>query len=102
SSNGSFAFKDEHGATQFVIPAPIMWDSSGQADSRPPATYPLAASIAQQDDGTWQFTLMASYAWLADPDRVYPVHVDPTSEQGWWAWDAVGYKINKNSVTVAT
>ncbi|MFT4285139.1 MAG: PA14 domain-containing protein, partial [Protaetiibacter sp.] len=83
---GGFAVVDADGGVRFSIPTPIMWDSSGESGVREPETAPVAAAVEPYGDekaGQWLLTLRPDQAWLADPQRVYPVTVDPST--GWGA-----------------
>lgn len=74
-------FVDEDGEVIVHIPVPVAWDSSGEAGVRAPAL--LNPEVELQRAGKWwDFTLTVDPKWLADPDRVYPVTVDPTVTVG--------------------
>ena len=81
------------GKVEFAIPEPQMFDSSGIKDVQEPAETAVSTSLAADGDG-WTITLSPDRSWLADPARVFPVHVDPTSSV---AWSLGGY-----SAVVAT
>lgn len=78
---GDLKFKNPNGKTVFRIPAPVMWDSSGEADVREPAEHPVATSYSSIPNG-WRLTLNAAADWLNAADRQYPVYVDPTTTLG--------------------
>lgn len=75
--NGDISFVDGDGVEQFLIPAPLMWDSSGVAGESEDASALVDTELAQSGD-TWSLTLLPSQEWLTDAARVYPVYVDPT------------------------
>lgn len=79
---GDLRFVKPDGSAAFVIPAPVMWDSSGVDELREPAEYPVATSTEKISSGVWRVDLAADHGWLADSDRVYPVFVDPTASLG--------------------
>ena len=79
--HGVVNFTDRYGKVQFHIPAPIMWDSSGVAGKSDPAISNLQTHV-RRDGDEWILTLSADHTWLTDPDRVYPVIVDPTTYSG--------------------
>jgi RHS repeat-associated protein len=79
--NGVINFVDRYGAVKFHIPAPVMWDSSGVAGESEPALANVATHVRRDGDG-WAITLSPDYAWLSDPERVYPVTVDPSINPG--------------------
>mgnify|MGYP001043091800 CR=1 FL=1 len=79
--HGSVNFSNRYGDVKFHIPAPIMWDSSGEDGKSESAMSNLKVHVTPDGDG-WLLTLTADHRWLADPDRVYPVTVDPTTRPG--------------------
>lgn len=70
AADGSIQFLDSSGKLVFSFLAPVMSDAAGD-DAR--ASYELAAAA-----GGYEVTLDADTPWLASPDRVWPVTVDPT------------------------
>ncbi|HET9732200.1 MAG TPA: DNRLRE domain-containing protein [Acidimicrobiales bacterium] len=68
---GEVDFVDTSGVTRMVIPAPVVWDGSG-----PRAASTTAARFVLSPDGR-AVSLQVDPAWLASPDRVWPVTVDP-------------------------
>jgi large repetitive protein len=74
---GDIQFFDANGDVQFVVPAPVMWDSSGVSGLREPAMASVHTTVAKAGE-VWEMTMAPSYAWLSDPAREYPVFVDPT------------------------
>jgi len=74
---GDIEFRDSSGVTQSFIPAPVMWDSSGRKGAREPADHMVGTVLAKGAGDDWTLTLTPDLAWLADPAREYPVHVDP-------------------------
>jgi RHS repeat-associated protein len=79
--HGTVNFVDVAGIVQFHMPAPVMWDASGRSGIAEPAMKELRVRLLPSGDG-WYLVLLADHEWLADPDRVYPVTVDPTIESG--------------------
>ncbi|MGO4301808.1 PA14 domain-containing protein [Leifsonia sp. RAF41] len=77
SATGNVTFTDGSGHLVFVIPAPRMWDSSGEEGVKEPADHPVEVDL-KHTGSTWKVTLTADRAWLNDNDRVYPVYVDPS------------------------
>ena len=78
---GGFVLLDAAGGVRFSIPTPVMWDSAGTDGGQEPAMAVVDATIEQRGDD-WLFTLEPDHAWLTDPDRVYPVSVDPSTSWG--------------------
>ncbi|MCU1471033.1 MAG: hypothetical protein JWQ39_2182 [Glaciihabitans sp.] len=72
-------FTDTSGAVQLVTPVPAMWDSSGVPGMSESPIVNVPTALLQGPDGDWSLTLSPSASWLASPDRVYPVYVDPSS-----------------------
>lgn len=74
---------DDDGVIVFTVPSPIAEDSSGIDGQREPAATSLIATIAQSaQSGVWWYTVKADEKWISDPDRVYPVLIDPTIQAG--------------------
>jgi RHS repeat-associated protein len=80
--NDSVVFTDPAGAVVFGIPAPVMYDSSGIDGKRTDAEAMVPLTVAPDGD-EWTLTLTPARRWLTDPDRVYPIHVDPTTAGGY-------------------
>lgn len=66
----SVLFRDETGEVAFVVAAPFMFDS-GDGYSRD-----VAVSLAETAAGCL-YTVTPDRDWLRDPERVYPVTLDP-------------------------
>lgn len=82
SSAGDIAFLDGAGKTQFAIVPPFMSDSSGS-----PTGYSRAVSLSlERVAGLHLVTLTADPSWLAAPERVWPVRIDPTVVVGGTDW----------------
>ena len=94
--SGDILFVNRYDEVEFVIPAPIMWDSAGIEEVREPALTNVDTAITEGDGG-WYVTLSADAAWLNDTDRVYPVFVDPTAEPNQWVRSASSYKAYQNT-----
>ena len=73
AEDGSVIFVSHDGDVVAQIPAPVMFDS---ADAPAPADA-IGFSLEPGGDG-WILTVSASAAWLSDPDRVWPVTIDPS------------------------
>jgi RHS repeat-associated protein len=91
TADGGVEFADEAGVVIFVIPAPTMWDSAGDSGDQANVTTDVDL-VLERNGSNWDMTLKASRSWLTDPDRVYPVMVDPTTEV--LLNDAHSYKSN--------
>ncbi|SIS12980.1 RHS repeat-associated core domain-containing protein [Microbacterium sp. RURRCA19A] len=77
SEDGSVALSDDSGKTVLLIPAPVAFDSSGEQGQREPVSIAPTPRLTKSSDGTWRYGLQVSYQWLTDPQRVYPVIIDP-------------------------
>jgi RHS repeat-associated protein len=71
---GAIVFSDAHGRPRYVMPTPSVADAgqTGRPDTRD-------VHYALSDDGS-QLDVVVNSAWLASPERVFPVTVDPTLE----------------------
>jgi RHS repeat-associated protein len=76
AEGGSIQFRDSEGKTVIVLPAPVMSDSAG-AESRA-----VHYEIGPEEDGHWKLSVVADREWLHQPDRVFPVVIDPTMTVG--------------------
>lgn len=69
---GAISLTDSEGTEQYFIPAPYMID--GNYDFSFSAGYTLEFV----EDDTWQLTLSVDNDWMNNPNRAYPVVIDPT------------------------
>lgn len=74
--NGTIEFRDSADALIATLPAPVIADDSGMIPTGAPISYGLASS----DAAHWILTLKISPAWLQEPGRTAPFHIDPTLE----------------------
>lgn len=72
--DGSVAFAEPDGDIRFLIQSPYMFDA-GEGLS-----HDIAVTLGS-DNGTVLVTYTPDAAWLNDPERVYPVTIDPTLVQ---------------------
>ncbi|MDQ1121616.1 PA14 domain-containing protein [Microbacterium trichothecenolyticum] len=77
AKDGSVVMSDASGGAVLAIPAPVAWDSSGQAGERESVTIAPTPRLTKALDGTWRYWLQVPSAWLKDSKRVYPVTIDP-------------------------
>ncbi|MGW7483467.1 DNRLRE domain-containing protein [Nonomuraea muscovyensis] len=85
NADGSIAFTGEDGDRVFTIPKPFMVDA--EADPASPygrRTGGVTQELAQQG-GEATITLKPDAAWLAAPERKWPVVIDPTIKVNDWA-----------------
>jgi len=74
--DGSVVFADEEGAAFAVLPPPTIADSAGAPEAADNDA--VSYSLSKGDDGTWRLVVEADRKWLEDPQRVWPVTIDPT------------------------
>ena len=74
--DGSVQFKDGDNLVASV-PPPTLEDSSPSSGVSQAARFDLHLN----DEGTWRLTLVVDRHWLDDPERVWPVQVDPSLVQ---------------------
>ena len=63
------------------IPPAMMYDSSAVEGVREAASVNIPMTMTPSGKG-WLLTLTPDQAWLADPQRQYPVAIDPTLDIG--------------------
>ncbi|WP_432832451.1 PA14 domain-containing protein [Dactylosporangium sp. CA-092794] len=80
AADGTVRFTDARSVLKLVMPPVEAWDSSGDA-SHAPAQSGGGYRLERAGEG-WVLTVSVDTAWLRDPKRVYPVHVDPTFSFG--------------------
>lgn len=71
---GEVEFRTEDDELVTQLPAPVMSDSAETPNISADVHYDLQPA---EGEG-WQLTVTADPEWLADPDRVWPVKIDPT------------------------
>jgi RHS repeat-associated protein len=96
---GNIEFVNRYGEVQFYIPVPVMWDSSGVEGVSEDALENVDADLTETAKG-WELTLTPDYGWLSDPDRVFPISIDPTMISG--EANRVAYKQDGATRTDAT
>jgi len=74
--DGSIEFRNEGGKRIFVLPAPTIADSASHAPATPSDA--VHYGLEPRGDGEWLFSVEADRGWLEEPDRVWPVRIDPT------------------------
>jgi RHS repeat-associated protein len=71
---GAVDFRAADGQVVSTLPAPVMLDSSPEANASTDAHYELEDT----GEGRWVLTVNAESQWLDRPDLTYPVDLDPT------------------------
>ena len=72
--DGAIVFADNEGVPAFSFTPPYMMDSSGKEEG-------LSNNVSyelKQSTGGYELVLTADAKWLAQPERVWPVTIDPT------------------------
>ncbi len=78
AANGSVEFRDQGDEVVSVMPAPVMSDSADP----PVISKAVHYSLSPQGEGAWKLTVEASPDWLKEPERAWPVTIDPTLTVG--------------------
>ncbi|MGE5527051.1 MAG: DNRLRE domain-containing protein, partial [Methanosarcina sp.] len=73
--DGSIEFQRPDGVTVLSLPAPVMFDSAPNPAESRAVSYRLEPT---HNAGEWRLVVAADRGWLDDPDRVWPVVLDPT------------------------
>ena len=73
NNDGSIDFRNGEEETAFTLPAPVIEDSSPDATPSHAVHYELEA----QEGNRWRLTVEADPEWLNDPNREFPVRIDP-------------------------
>ena len=76
SENGNVYINDNEGKTQYVIPAPVVYDSNKKYASNSDSGYTLTSS----GNGKYELTVTVSSSWMNDEARVFPIVIDPPIE----------------------
>lgn len=72
--DGSVEIRDEDDGLFATIPAPVIADSGS---AREGVTDPVSYALEADGAGGWTLSVQADPAWLSDPDREWPVTIDP-------------------------
>ncbi|MET0305829.1 MAG: DNRLRE domain-containing protein [Solirubrobacterales bacterium] len=74
-SNGEITFLDGDNNAVAVLPAPLMTDSTPTQPAVSQDVYYELEALSQQ---RWRLTVKADREWLEQPERIWPVVIDPT------------------------
>ncbi|WP_418908599.1 DNRLRE domain-containing protein [Glutamicibacter endophyticus] len=103
---GDLRVLDSEGETVFFAPAPTMWDAKIDEASGLPAAERFVETELTEEDGVPVLTLHVDADWLQDPQREYPVTIDPTWSAGvsdtWVQADVPGSKAGDPELRVGT
>jgi RHS repeat-associated protein len=75
---GGLEITTRAGDTLVAAPQPLMWDSSQDPAGEPENVAAVDTTVGETASGTPTLTLSPDAGFLADPDTVYPVTVDPS------------------------
>lgn len=73
--DGSIAVDDEQGNLFATLPAPTISDASGA----PPVDAVHYGLEEDPEAGRWTLSVEADEAWVSDPERSWPVTIDPSA-----------------------
>ncbi len=76
AEDGSVEFRDEAGHLVARLPAPVMSDRAGGLAGI--SSTAVRYKLEPGNSGNWLLDLEASREWLNQPDRRFPVSIDPT------------------------
>ena len=88
---GSISFLDSKGKEQWVIPVATAWEQP-LAGNRPSVYGAVGLAIEKNAEGGQDLVVRPDEKWLRDPNRKFPVIVDPTITPGLNSYgNAYGY-----------
>lgn len=76
TESGDIEIRDGEGAVKYVIPAPVVFDASGEYAPSGLSAYTLTHNNGHK----YTLTVTVDSAWMNDSERAFPVTVDPTVE----------------------
>ncbi|MCA1057597.1 DNRLRE domain-containing protein [Rossellomorea aquimaris] len=82
TSNGDIEFSDQNEKSIFTIPKPYMEDSNYDDHKGENARSENVKLRLTPNEEGYVLTIEADDEWLSDPDRVYPVYIDPSTSLG--------------------
>jgi RHS repeat-associated protein len=74
AEDGSIRFATADGEPVAAMPAPVMFDHAGS----PAPADAVTSKLEPDGEGSWILTVVADSGWLTDPDRSWPVTIDPS------------------------
>jgi RHS repeat-associated protein len=75
TETGDLEFRDEGDQLVATLPAPLMYDS---APEHPATSHAIHYELEPAAEG-WRLKVEADREWLEQPERVWPVHLDPST-----------------------
>lgn len=95
NADGSVSLTNSDNVCVYEVPAPYMTDANGAYSED--VSYSLT-----QDESGWCLAVTADEDWIQDPQRVFPIDIDPTLVSSIGGSNFVGYNCNQNNTTVST
>ena len=81
--DGSVSLVDAEGQVASRFETAFAWDAEVDERSGDPASPSLVdLSVEESGDGQWSLTVTPDQEWLNDPEREFPITVDPTYASG--------------------
>jgi RHS repeat-associated protein len=77
--DGSIQFRNADDESVVTLPAPVMSDS---AEPTPAISHAIHYALGPEVEGHWRLTVEADRDWLTQPDRSWPIRLDPTMTLG--------------------
>ena len=71
--NGNVYINSLGGETQYVIPAPIVFDANGVYAPKNTSEY----ALSEAENGKYELNVTVDSSWMNSEDRVFPVTIDP-------------------------
>lgn len=78
--NGSISLRDQKNEIIYTLPKPYMTDSNINPESAEPQRSEDVHFELKRENNGYSFTVVANEEWLKDPERIYPVYIDPTTK----------------------
>lgn len=74
ADNGNVYITSLDGETQYVIPAPVVYDANGAYAPKDISAYTLYTT----GNGKYELNVNVSSTWMNDAERTFPITIDPT------------------------
>ncbi len=75
TEEGTIEFRNDSDEVIAILPAPVMSDST---PGQPAVSHAVHYKLDPQDEDQWRLTVEADRDWLTQPDRQWPVSLDPS------------------------
>ena len=74
ANNGNVYIDSLNGETQYVIPAPVVYDANGNYAPDNMSAYALSTT----GNGKYELNVTVASDWMNSDERIFPVTIDPT------------------------